>query len=370
LEKKGGIVGRAVAVLGSLIRVTLAAGLVWLCWQDQPSIAARHEFEALPAFDYWKEADTLLNQERFSEALLVVDAGLEAVPEQQKPLAELKDAIVKEQGRWMFRFQQMGRGALSGTGDDLESLTGAVVADLFVFGDVRDLVVQAGRKLKGEETDPVIIGLSAGGILMTVNPAADLGGALLKFARRMGGMTQSFAKYLGDALKRAVSTRKADEVAQIADDMAALSQATRPAVALAILKHVDDPAELRLARRFAEKPGGAFTLWLGQKQVLQWLKVSAGNEELMIKAARRGRAGFKYLADHGTLMFKPHPLLGLLKGLYKGNVPGLLIALARQYTDVILGLAAGWAAYEIALLLGRLFGPGASRARPEPVPAP
>lgn len=361
--------GKAVAVLGSLIRVTLAAGLVWLCWQDQASIAARHAFEALPAFDYWKEADTLLNQERFSEALLVVDAGLEAVPEHRKPLLELKDAIVKEQGRWMFRFQQIGRGALSGTGDDLESLGGAVVADLFVFGDVRDLVVQAGRKLKGEATDPIIIGLSAGGILMTVNPVIDLGGALLKFARRMGSMTQSFAKYLADALKRAATTRNADEVAQIADDLAALSKTTRPAVALAILKHVDDPAELRLARRFAEKPDGAFTLWLGQKEALRWLKVGAGNEEIVLKAARRGRAGFKYLADHGAVMFKPHPLLGLLKGLYKGNVPALLIELARRFTDVILGLAAGWAAYEVALLLGRLSRPGASRARPEPGPA-
>jgi hypothetical protein len=361
-------VGKAAAVLGSVVRLALAAGLVWLCWQDQPAINARHGFEALPPFDYWKEADTLLNQERFSEALLVVDEGLVAVPEHQKPLTELRAAIVQEQGRWMYRFQQLGRGALSGTGDNLESLTGAVVADLFVFGDVRDLVVQAGRKLKGEETDPIIIGLSAGGILLTVSPAVDLGGALLKFARRMGSMSASFARHLGDALKRAVATRNADEVAAIADDLAALSKQTRPAVALAILKHVDDPAELRLARRFAEKPGGAFTLWLGQRQVLTWLKVSAGNEDLMLKAARRGRAGFKYLADHGTLMFKPHPLLGLLKGLYKGNVPALLVALMRQYADVILGLAAGWAAYEVALLLGRLFG-GRTTVRPEPLPA-
>lgn len=360
--------GRGVAVLGSLVRVALAAGLVWICWQDQPSVRARQDFDALPAFDYWKEADTLLNQERFSEALMVLDEGLAAVPEHHKPLTELRAAIVQEQGRWMYRFQQLGRGALSGTGDNLEALTGAVVADLFVFGDVRDLVVQAGRKLKGEEADPIIVGLSAGGILLTVNPAVDLGGALLKFARRMGGMTQSFAKHLADALKRAVATRRSDEVAAIADDLAALSKQTRPAVALAILKHVDDPAELRLARRFAEKPGGAFTLWLGQRQALKWLKVSAGNEDLMIKAARRGRAGFKYLAEHGALMFKPHPLLGLLKGLYKGNIPGLLVGLMRKYADLVLGFAAGWAAYEIALLFGRLLGRGAT-ARPEPSPA-
>lgn len=360
---------KALAILGSLIRVALAAGLVWTCWQDQPSVKARNDFEALPPFDYWKEADTLLNQERYSEALMVVDEGLGAVPEQEKPLTELRHAIVQEQGRWMFRFQQVGRGALAGTGDSLEALTGAVVADLFVFGDVRDLVVQAGRKLKGEAIDPIIVGLSAGGILMTVNPAVDLGGALLKFARRMGGMTQSFARALGEALQRAVARRNADEVAQIADDLAALSKSTRPAVALAILKQLDDPAELRLARRFAEKPGGAFTLWLGGRQAVAWLKITAANEELMIKAARRGRAGFQYLADHGALMFRAHPILGLVKGIYKGNVPALLVALARRYADVLLGLAAGWLAYELALLLGRIVGGRGRAIPPEPAPA-
>ena len=356
---------KALAVLGSLVRLSLAAGGVWLCWQDWPAVQARAAFEALPAFDYWKEADTLLNQERFSEALLVVEAGLEAVPEQQKPLTELKNTIVMEQGRWMFRFQQVGRGALTGGGQSAEALGGAVVADLFVFGDVRDLVIQAGRKLKGEETDPVIIGLSAGGILMTVNPAVDLGGALLKFARRMGGMSTAFAKYLADALKRAVTTRNADEVLQVSDDLATLSQRSRPAVALAILKHVDDPAELRAARHFSERPGGIFALWLGQKEALRWLKVSAGNEELMLKAARRGRAGFDYLRQNAALMFRAHPLLGLVKGLYKGNIPALLLDWMRRYSEVVLGFAAGWAAYEVVLLLGRLLG-GSGAPRREP----
>jgi hypothetical protein len=364
-------VSKLVAVLGSLLRLTAAVALLLLCWQDWPAVMARAEFEALPHFDYWKEANSLLNQERFSEALLVADAGLEAgVPEQEKALQELRGTIELERGRWMHRFQQMGRGVLTGTGESAEALGGAIVADLFVFGDVRDLVIQSGRKLRGEAVDPIIVGLSAGGILLTVNPAVDLGGALLKFARRMGGMTQSFARHLLDALKRAVDTRNADEVLQISDDVATLSLRARPAGALAILKHVDDPAELRLARQFSERPGGVFALWLGQKQTLTWLKVSAGNQDLMIKAARRGRAGFDYLARNGAVMLRAHPLLGLVKGLYKGNIPALLIELMRRYSEIVLGFAAGWAAYEAVLLLGRLFSHSGPRPpRPEPAPA-
>ena len=360
---------KVLAILASLLRLSAAAGLAWLCAQDLPSIEARGGFDTLPAFDYWKEADTLLNQERFSEALLVTETGLaNAPPEQVKPLLEMKKTIGMEQGRWLFHLQQIGRGAITGNGASVEALGGAVVADFFVFGDVRDLVIQAGHKLKGEETDPVIVGLSAGGILTTADPPADLGLALLKFARRMGGLTQSFAKALVDAIQHAVATRKADEVVSIADDLAALSKRSHPAPALAILKNIDDPAELAATRHFSERDGGVFALWLGQKEVLRWIKVSAGNEDLMLKAARHGREGFAYLARNSTLMFRANPLLGMVKGFYKDNIPPLLLEHGRRYSEVVLGFALGWLGFEALLLLGRAL--GGSRGSRGPTPPP
>ncbi len=347
--------GRWGAVLASLLRMAAAAALLWMCWQDFPLVQAREEFAALPAADYWKEAGVLLDQERYSEALLVVDAGIEALPEHKASLRVLRDRIELEQKRWLHRFQQLGQGALTGTGKSLEALTGAVVADLFVFGDVRDLVVQAGRKLRGEEADEIIVALSAGGILLTVSPALDLGGALLKFARRMGAMTETFAKNLVDVLRRAVKNQNADEVLAISGDMAALSKQARPAGALAILKNIDTPAELNLAVRFAGKPGGAFALWLGGKQTLAWLKQGGKRgEDLLLQASRKGRAGLDYLARNSDLLLKAHPLLGLVKGFYKGNIPDLLIELMQRYAQIILGLAAGWLLFETFLLLARL----------------
>lgn len=38
-------------------------------------------------------------------------------------------------------------------GESVEALAGAVVADLFVFVDVRDLVIEAGKTLRGEDND-------------------------------------------------------------------------------------------------------------------------------------------------------------------------------------------------------------------------
>lgn len=171
----------------------------------------------------------------------------------------------------------------------------------------------------------------------------------------MGAMTETFARNLLDVIRRAVKNENADEVLAISGDMAALSKQARPAGALTILKNIDDPAELRLAARFAGKPGGTFALWLGGKQTLAWLKLGGKrSEDLLLQASRKGRAGLDYLARNADLLLKPHPLLGLVKGLYKGNIPDLLIELMQRYAQIVLGLAAGWLLYEFLLLLARL----------------
>jgi len=349
------MIEKSLSILGSVVRLTIACAFLWFCWQDLDRTHALAEFEALPEFDYWKEAGQLLDQERFSEALFVVDAGIEALPEKKDSLMVLRQRIEVEQKSWMFRFQQLGQGALTGTGKSLEALTGAVVADLFVFGDVRDLVVQAGRKLRGEETDPVIVALSAGGILLTVSPAVDLGGALLKFARRIGAMSESFAKNLLKVFQDAVAKRNADELVQISTDMETLAAKARPAGAMTIFKNVDDAAELRRAAQFTEQPGGTFALWLSGRNGLGWLRSGTPDAgALLIKASKRGREGLDYLFSKSHIMLKPHPLLGLIKGFWKGNIPEMLYLLGQKYATLLLGLAFGWVAFEAVLLLGRI----------------
>jgi hypothetical protein len=346
---------RWLEVGGGVLRLGLALGLLWVCAADYPVVKAQDEFATLPDYDYWKESEKLLNQSRFSEALLVVDAGIAAAPEQAPALQSLRARIETERNSWMTRFQQMGRGAWTGRGESAEALGGAIVADLFVFGDVRDLVIQAGRAIRGEPTDPVITALSAGGILLTVNPAADLGSALFKFARRAGAMTETFAKNLLKTLERAVQRRNVDEVRQVTGDMAALSKRAGPSGALAILRDVDDAAELRLAARLSEQPGGVFALWLGGRPAIGWL--TAGGDPaaaLLLRGARKGRAGIEWLSRNSGVLLRAHPLVGLVKGFYKGNVPALIADFLRRWSMLLMGMAGGWLLYETCLLSAAL----------------
>ena len=110
-----------------------------------------------------------------------------------------------------------------------------------------------------------------------------------------------------------------------------------------------------------------------------WLIVQAGwshAEEWVLKAAAKGKPGLEYLAKNSSLMFRAHPLVGLLKGLYKGNVPALLLDLGLRLSLPLLGFAWGWLCYELMLLGARVLGlgqkkkPVAPAAPPPAEPAP
>lgn len=357
-------------VVGSLLRVSAAAALVWICWQDRPAMQARDAFEALPPFDYAYEAGELFKQNRFTEALLLVDEGLAQDPSSNRLLI-MKQGLELERKDWMRQMALGGRGAITGRGTETAELAGAIVADLFVFGDIRDLVIETGTWLQGGDADDMIVALSAGGILLTVSPSVDLGAAVLKTARKVGALGDAMARTIADAARQAYRTKKLGPIKAITDDVGALATRARPAGAVKILRHVDDPATLRRVVRFAATPDGLHALMIDPKTTLRWLTSGWPHaERWLLKAAARGRAGLDSLAKNSSTMFRAHPLLGLVKGLYKGNVPALLLDLLQRYSLHVLGFAIGWLAYEGLLLLARVLGIGARRGPRAPAASP
>jgi len=358
-----------VRVFASMLRVAAAAALVWICWQDRPAIEARDDFEALAPFDHAYEAGELFKQNRFTEALLLVDEGLKQDPTNNRLLI-MKQGLELERKSWMRQIALGGQGALTGRGTETASLTGAIVADLFVFGDIRDLVIETGTWLKGGDADAMIVALSAGGILLTVSPSVDLGAAVLKTGRKMGAVSNAMAQAVAEAARKAIKTRTVAPVKEITDDVSTLAARAKPAGAVSMLKHVDDPATLRRVVRFTENPHGLHAMLIDPKTTMRWLNSGWSHaEEWVLKAAAKGRAGLDYLAKNSSMMFRAHPLIGLAKGLYKGNIPAWLLDLGLRYSLVMLGLAGGWLLYECALLLARLLGigpPGAARPKPQP----
>lgn len=102
------------------------------------------------------------------------------------------------------QFEAFVTGFLTGESASLAGLAGAIGADLTVYGDLRDIVVEGGRMAAGEEYSEVILGLSVIGLAATVGTVATGGGgavvkagvSFMKFARRAGHMSAAFAARL------------------------------------------------------------------------------------------------------------------------------------------------------------------------------
>ncbi len=102
------------------------------------------------------------------------------------------------------QFADFLEGFVTGRGDSVAGLGGAITGDLTVYGDVRDIAIEGGKMLAGEEYSELILGLSAVGIAATAGTVATGGGGMVvkaglsvfKFAKRAGHMTAAFAARL------------------------------------------------------------------------------------------------------------------------------------------------------------------------------
>lgn len=355
----------------SFLRITLAAFLLWVVAADLSAQAARRALAALPGFDYAAEVQTLRKDGRYGEALAIADAGLEDFIDAGKPveaaaLKKLRDEVDSEQGSLVRRVKDVGWGAISGRGDTMESLAGAIAADLFVIGDVRDLLIQGFKWITGDDPDPLIAALSAAGLVTTLAPEIDWVPSLLKVARKTGALTKSFGEWMLKALRAtdtAAAKRSMTNIAHLAEHAA-------PGGAMRAMKNVHTAEDLTRLATFAERRGksGALALHVAGKESLDvlteadklGLKVADPVlvDGVLVKAARKGEAGRKWLVTGAwRAAVKPHPLIGLAKGIYKGNAAALI----QRVLDALgpkawwlLPLLAAWMMVELLLVVRRL----------------
>lgn len=155
---------------------------------------------------------------------------------------------------------RFGQGFVSGTAEDLPGLAGAVAGDLTVWGDIRDGGREALHWLRGEEVDPLVLGLSGVGIAATGATYAVFGApltiraglSLMKGAKRSGVMGAKLAGFVTDSLR---GGRRAALGALMGDVGTAASKGGTRAT-LAGLRFVDDPAGAAKLRRLSEVKGG------------------------------------------------------------------------------------------------------------------
>lgn len=344
-----------------VLRLSIAALVLWALVGDHAGRLARLELAALPDMDYAGEVRRLSDEGRFGEAVMIADAGLlVSSGPAHEALAQARQRALDEQASWARRLKSVGMGAVTGRGESLEALAGAVTADLFIVGDVRDVIIEGSRLAIDGEADGVILALSSVGVATTIAPEIDWGVSLLKIGRKTGAVGKS----MGEQIVRAFKRGDSGSIRKLAEHSATLARSTSPATALRALRGCESVEDAAQLATFVQRNAGsgALALHVIGPKTLDVVRGGERAEKLLIKAARKGDAGAAWLRSSGRVLARPHLLVGLAKGLYKGNVEALVARLAERLDPHgwwITPLAAAWVVLEMGLLWRRLAGPGA-----------
>jgi hypothetical protein len=171
-------------------------------------------------------------------------------------------------------------GLVTGEADDGASLSGTLAGDLFVLGDIRDVVREGKRLAMGENADRLVLGLASVGIAVTAATYVSVAGAaplragltLVKDARKVGRLGAGLTEWTGRAVRSAVDTpalTKAVENASLTrpvQSTGALKAAFRAEKAGALVRLVKDTG------RISEK--------IGTKGTLDVLRIADGPQDV------------------------------------------------------------------------------------------
>lgn len=180
-------------------------------------------------------------------------------------------------------------GFIHGKGDDTASITGSVISDFTVIGDVRDLREQYIRQQEGKEVNKVVASLAGAGIgltLVTIGTVGTTAGAkggasLLKFAAKTKRLTKGFSKQLAAqgrkvfewnkfssamktgsnfadirrAAKMSFHPKAIQPLKVTAKRMYAVRKASNTKDSLHMLRYVDNTKDLRRLETFTLKHG-------------------------------------------------------------------------------------------------------------------
>jgi ATP-dependent protease HslVU (ClpYQ) peptidase subunit len=201
------------------------------------------------------------------------------------------EAVAEENSSSHFA-KRFATGLVTGNTDDVASLSGTVAGDLFVFGDIRDVVREGKHLAMGEDTDRLVLGLATAGLAVTAATYVSVGGfgpvrvglTLVKDARKVGRLGEGLAEWTGrsvrqvvdgpvlenaigsasvlrpgksvSAIRAAFRAEKAGGLVRLAKDVGRVGERAGIRAAQDTLRIAENPKDVARAARLAESKGG------------------------------------------------------------------------------------------------------------------
>jgi hypothetical protein len=291
------------ALVGMMVSAVACAAL-WPHARDAGAILAAQD-DPVELSDVQLDTALQNNQSVIAEdietALAANDGDLansfvELAREKNIPVADelsrrVSEAVREENSSSHFA-KRFATGLVTGNADDVASLSGTVAGDLFVFGDIRDVVREGKHLAMGEDTDRLVLGLATAGLAVTAATYVSVGGVaplragltLVKDARKVGRLGEGLTQWAGrsaremvdapmlqnavasgsvmrpgqtmSAIRAAFRAEKAGALVRLAKDVGRVSEKAGTRGALDTLRIAEGPKDVARAARLAESKGG------------------------------------------------------------------------------------------------------------------
>src|SRR6201996_6698154 len=292
------------SALAGMAACAVACGLLWphaheaaavLAAQDDPVTLSDTQINAV------MQNDNAVISRNIEAALAAKDADLansfvelakaKNISLDDELLHRVGDAVTEQNSTSHFA-KGFASGLVTGNADDVASMSGTVAGDLFVFGDIRDVVREGKHLVTGEPANHLVLGLAAAGIAITAATYVSVGGAapvragltLVKDARKVGRLGEGLTLWAGRsardivdapmlenavesasvlrpgesvrAIKAAFHPEQAAGLVRLAKDVGRVGEKAGARGALDTLKLAEGPEDVARAARLAESKGG------------------------------------------------------------------------------------------------------------------
>ena len=227
-----------------------------------------------------REIEAALDARDVELAQSLVGLAADRHVEIEPTLKQRVNAATAEAATVRHKAESFARGLIIGEPDGMAAFAGTLLGDLFVFGDIRDVVREATRLMSGQAADELVLGLASIGIVITAGTYMTAGAAaparvgltLAKAARKTESLGSELAGSLGRlvreaglsatepvlavrAARDAVKVERAGGLLHFAQDVGRIEKAAGGRAALDGLKVAKEPRDVARVAKLAEKEG-------------------------------------------------------------------------------------------------------------------
>lgn len=319
-----------------ILLLAMMLGTCALSVEEEPR-NVDNELHSLPNYDYIGEVEKLkeTSKEEAKELARYI-FGTKGMPNQDKA-RRIYDEVEKDQKSWWNRTKRTAIGFAKGEGQSLEELGGSVASDMFLYGDVRDLIKHSWYKVtKDEKGDAFILSLATFGLVTEFVDVIDWVPAVLKAFRKAGALSKKMVGLLSEGMKRCMKARRIDnEFKALFSGIKSITDSLGFARASRVMRHADTAADVAtLARAAKVVPNETYLLvkYSGKKGVKNLENFSDKQYKILREIAKKGPDALKnvekYLNAVKTRTVTARRISRLVKSIQSGHLTGFVHKLA------------------------------------------